>query len=214
MPETKLAQRSTRPPIFEELVGERVIIHPYRVADSQTLYDTIQASREHIGRWLPWVKQHTDVDYTRDLLVHMDARRLLWESLDLGLYERATNRLLGGIGLHPRDWAVPWFEIGYWLAHDAEGKGYMTEATRLLTAFAFETLHAERMEIRCDARNERSANVARRLGYTQEALLRSNMFAADGALRDTLIFSLLRSEWTSSMSTSGDTSVGNGDHPL
>lgn len=195
---TTTTQPTARPPIFEELVGERVVIHPYRVADAQTLYDTIQASREHIGRWLPWVKLHTDVDYTRDLIIHMDARRLLWESLDLGLYERAGGQLLGGIGLHPRDWAVPWFEIGYWLAHDAEGKGYMTEATRLLTAYTFESLGAERVEIRCDARNERSANVAIRLGYTQEALLRHNLPAADGALRNTLIFSLLRSEWEAS----------------
>ncbi|MEO7003183.1 MAG: GNAT family protein [Ktedonobacterales bacterium] len=191
----------TRMPIFEELVGERVVIHPYRVADAQTLYDTIQASHAHLARWLPWVNQHTDVDYTRDVIIHMDARRLLGETLDLGIYERATDRLIGGIGLHPRDWAVPYYEIGYWLASTAVSKGYMTEAARLLTTYAFETLGAGRVEIRCDARNERSAHVARRMGYTQEALLRHNLPAADGTLRSTLIFSLLRSEWEASQTT-------------
>jgi RimJ/RimL family protein N-acetyltransferase len=71
----------------------------------------------------------------------------------------------------------------------------MTEAVNGLTALAFEKLGAERMEIRCDARNTRSAAVAQRAGYTLEAHLRRDSRAPDGTLRDSLIFARLREEW-------------------
>jgi hypothetical protein len=71
------------------------------------------------------------------------------------------------------------------------GQGYITEAMRGITHFAFETLGARRMEIRCDARNVRSIAVAERSGYALEATLHRHMVTPDGALRDTLIFSRL-----------------------
>jgi len=83
---------------------------------------------------------------------------------------------------------VPYFSIGYWLAASAEGHGYMTEAASALVEYALRELGARRLEITCDARNTRSAAVARRLGFEQEGLLRNHMRLSDGALRDTLVF--------------------------
>ncbi|MBF6590801.1 MAG: GNAT family N-acetyltransferase, partial [Ktedonobacterales bacterium] len=97
---------------------------------------------------------------------------------------------LGGLGLHPRGWETGFFEIGYWLRASAEGQGYMAEGVRLMTDYAFAHLGATRVQIRCDARNQRSAGLARRLGFVQEAHLRCQMRATDGTLRDTLVFAL------------------------
>ena len=70
----------------------------------------------------------------------------------------------------------------------------MAEAVRLLADFAFNELHANRVMIRCDARNARSAGVAERLGFVREACLRNEARANDGSLRDTLIFALTPSD--------------------
>jgi RimJ/RimL family protein N-acetyltransferase len=75
--------------------------------------------------------------------------------------------VLGAIGLH-RGAAPTTMEIGFWLCRSVEGRGIVTEATRTLTNLALTRLGAARVEIRCDARNERSAAVARRLGYDLE----------------------------------------------
>ncbi len=77
----------------------------------------------------------------------------------------------------------------------------MIEAARLVTDFLFEQLNAQRVEIRCDALNTRSAAVAQRLGFVQEARLRSARRAADGSIRDTLIFSLIPTDprWPSAI---------------
>jgi len=48
--------------------------------------------------------------------------------------------------------------------------------------------------IRCDAENARSAAVPRRLGFTQEGLMRRDSAAPNGELRDTLVFSLIRED--------------------
>jgi ribosomal-protein-serine acetyltransferase len=66
-------------------------------------------------------------------------------------------------------------------------------STRRIADFAFEALRAERVEIWCDARNERSAAVAMRAGFALEARLNHNRIGADGAPADSLCFARLRS---------------------
>ncbi|MBN2304508.1 MAG: GNAT family N-acetyltransferase, partial [Anaerolineae bacterium] len=102
--------------------------------------------------------------------------------------------VVGGSGLHRIDWSVPRMEIGYWARTSMSGHGYITEAVLGITAFAFETLGAQRIEIRCDARNIRSAAVAERAGYTREACLRHSDRGVDGSLRDTLIYAMFPPE--------------------
>ena len=72
---------------------------------------------------------------------------------------KRPRRSSGTISLFNIDWKVPRFEIGYWLRTPHAGKGFMTEATAggLASKMAFEQLKAERIEIRCDERNSRSA---------------------------------------------------------
>ena len=81
-----------------------------------------------------------------------------------GVFLREDGAFLGGLGLHIRSWEIGFFEIGYWLRASAEGHGYMREAVSLLIEFAARDLLASRLEIRCDARNARSAGVAESLG--------------------------------------------------
>jgi len=66
----------------------------------------------------------------------------------------------------------------------------MTEAVGLLCRLAFSTLEAQRVVIRCDKENTRSAAVASRLGFFREATLRNDTRDQSGQLRDTLLFSL------------------------
>ncbi|HEY7127009.1 MAG TPA: GNAT family N-acetyltransferase [Ktedonobacterales bacterium] len=176
-------------PLFDQLEGERVLIRPYRLDDADALYEAIAESRDHLRPWLPFADETEDE--ARDYLVRAEARWLLREGFDTGIWSRETGRFLGSIGAHPRDWDVPSFEIGYWLRASAEGQGYLTEAGRMLTAYLFTHLGANRLEIRCDARNIRSANAARRLGFVQEAHMRNQRISHEGKLRDTLVFSMI-----------------------
>src|SRR6266849_5381804 len=177
-------------PLFEGLRGERIIVRPYRESDAQSLFEAVAESRDHLRPWLPFADEHQTVEESRDWIIHQEANWLLREDLIVGIWEAATNRYLGGSGLHPHDWETRYFEIGYWLRASAAGQGYITEAVQLLTDYAFSALAATRVGIRCAERNVRSAAVAQRLGFVQEARLRNHQMAPDGVLRTTLIFAL------------------------
>jgi RimJ/RimL family protein N-acetyltransferase len=181
----------TQVKLFDELSGERVLVRPYRVEDAEALQAAVAESREHVRAWLPFADAHQTVEETRDWITHAVAQWLLRENMGTGVFLRESGEFLGGLGLHIRSWEIGFFEIGYWLRASAEGHGYMREATRLLIEFAARDLLASRLEIRCDARNARSAAVAERLGFTREGHLRNNLSAPTGTIRDTLVFGLI-----------------------
>ena len=180
-------------PLFDQLRGERVVLRPYREKDAHALQEAVDESREHIRPWLPFAGEHKTVEESLIWINEQRAQWILRKNMNCGVFEAATGRYLGGAGLMVRNWDIPYIEIGYWLRASAEGKGYMSEAAYLLTNYALEELGAKRVEIRCDERNIRSANVARKLGYVQEALLHNNALAPDGSVRNTLIFAVATS---------------------
>jgi RimJ/RimL family protein N-acetyltransferase len=66
---------------------------------------------------------------------------------------------------------------------------------RLLLAHGFEVLGLNRMELKADARNERSCKAMARFGAKFEGIHRSHMVRPDGRLRDTAWFSVIREDW-------------------
>ena len=107
---------------------------------------------------------------------------------------RGTQTLVGSSGLHRLDWEAPKFEIGYWCRNRSTVQGYVTEAVRGISAFAFDTLGARRLEIQCDSRNLPSARVAERAGFRLESELRNNELDTSGILRNTLVYAMMPEE--------------------
>ncbi|HEX8998074.1 MAG TPA: GNAT family N-acetyltransferase [Ktedonobacterales bacterium] len=179
-------------PLFDELVGERVIVRPHRQDDFDELWEALQESRDNLRPWLPFADE--SADQLRDWLARVVSKWYTRELMGMGIVERESGRLVGNLGLMVHSWNVGSFEIGYWLRASAEGHGYMSEAVRLVTDFAFDHLDANRVQIRCDVDNTRSAAVPRRLGFTLEGRLRRDMAAPDGRIRDTFVFSMIRDD--------------------
>jgi RimJ/RimL family protein N-acetyltransferase len=178
-----------------ELRGSRVVVRPYHPGDGAVLYEAVTTSREHLCRWLPWADSHTTLEESEALVRRFDARWRLREDLVVGLWDAETGRFLGGSGLHRIDWNARRFEIGYWLRHDAEGKGYVTEAVTLLCELAFGLLEANRVFIRCASDNHRSAAVPRRLGFRHEGTLRHEGVRSDGSLFDMEVYGMTADMW-------------------
>ena len=87
-------------------------------------------------------------------------------------------------------------EIGWtWYAERVQRTALNTEAKLLLLTNAFETLGAIAVEFRTNWFNQRSRNAIARLGAKQDGVLRNHMLMADGTRRDTVVFSILDSEW-------------------
>jgi len=155
--------------------------------------ETIDDLRPWMPRpWMPWADHVPSIEEDEELVRRGRARFLLREDLWLLLFLKGTQTMVGGSGLHRMDWSVRSFEIGYWVRKRFAGQGYITEAVRGITSFAFESLGARRLEVRCDPRNKRSQAVAMRSGLELEATLRNHATRVDGTLSDTMIFALLK----------------------
>ena len=87
-------------------------------------------------------------------------------------------------------------EIGWtWIAPAHQRTSVNTECKLLLLEHAFETLGAVRMQLKTDARNQRSQTAIARIGARQEGVLRKSLIMSDGFIRDTVYFSIVREEW-------------------
>ena len=87
-------------------------------------------------------------------------------------------------------------EIGWtWLGERFIGMGVNRQAKFALLSYAFDVLKFERVEIKTDNLNERSKAALKKIGATEEGVLRSHMLMQNNRRRDSIYYSFLRSEW-------------------
>ena len=174
---------------------ERLTIRCPLPGDGVLVRNAALESQAELKQWLPWAVDIPDEEEYEVKIREGNVRWLLREDLWMMIFLKGTNTLIGGSGLHRIDWDVPKFEIGYWVATAYAGNGYITEAVEAITAFAFETLAAARVEIRCDENNTRSAAIPRRLGFVHEGTLRRDArHHLTKALRNTMVFSKIKED--------------------
>jgi N-acetyltransferase len=97
------------------------------------------------------------------------------------------------LALRPEHLSV---EIGWtWLHPDAWGTGVNVEAKLLMLRHAFEVWGCRRVELKTDARNDRSRGAMEAMGATFEGIHRKNILVRDGENRDSAWYSVLDEEW-------------------
>ena len=175
----------------ESFETERLLIRCPYPGDGPGVHAAVNESLDELLPWMDWPRQHGTVEDSEEKVRRDRVRFPERTDLLLLLFLQGTNTLVGGSGLHRMDWSVPRFEVGYWCRTRFAGNGYITEAVRAITDFAFEHLGARRVEIRCDSVNERSVRVAQRAGYRLEGELRNAEVGADGGPRNVLVFSTI-----------------------
>jgi ribosomal-protein-serine acetyltransferase len=177
------------PDAFE---SERLLIRAPRPGDGAVVQEAIQESLAELLPWMPWAHGPQSVEASEAFARQAHADFLARRDLPLFLFRRDDGMFVGGSGLHDLNWSVPSLGIGYWVRTSLVGQGFATEATVRIADFAFDELAAERVEIWCDASNERSAAVARRAGFAFEARMQRNRRNTLGELSDSLCFVRLR----------------------
>jgi RimJ/RimL family protein N-acetyltransferase len=172
----------------KQIVTERLVLRAINPADAPALDKLIRSSFRELKPWMPWARKIPTLKETRQYCRmagrHFEQR----QEFHLLIVRRSDGEVLGSTGLVRGDWSVPKFEVGYWLATHHTGQGYVTEAVEALVKFAQRRLKVRRLEIRTDARNQRSAQVAKRVGFELEGRLKKDARDNRNRLRDTLVF--------------------------
>lgn len=176
----------------EVLTGERIELRKHSVSMAQTMFDYVQADRDRLDQFLPWVQYINTVE---DELNYIKSTHKRWEEgtlFDYGIFDKTTNIYMGNVGVHTIKWNHECAELGYWILGKFEGHGFMSDAVKLLEAELFR-VGFHRVEIRCSDINARSANVPIRCGYHLDGMLRENAIEK-GKFRNTKVFSKLIGE--------------------
>lgn len=175
-----------------EFETERLLVRVPRQGDGAAIYEAVTASYAEFAPWLSWPERATTPERAEAEMREAAGNFMLRKYLVFLLFSKGSGRLVGGLTVHHLDWHVPSGELGYWLRTSETGKGYMVEAARAMTDYCFRYLFMERIEIWCDTRNQASARVARRVGYTLEARTKNSWRDKAGHLVEEECYVMLR----------------------
>ena len=142
---------------------------------------------------------YEDVLEGEELRAHFEKR--LWTGLPAerewaNLAVVAGDQFLGEIGVGVSDATHRTCEVGYVFFPECGGRGFATQATRAIVQLCCDALDAHRVIARLDARNERSAALAERLGFRREAHYVENEYVK-GEWTDEVVYAVLAREWVS-----------------
>jgi RimJ/RimL family protein N-acetyltransferase len=146
-----------------------------------------------------WRHTLTRIETRADLEVYVDAAladHAAGTALPFATIDLRSGRVAGSTrfaNASARDLRV---EIGYtFLGRVFQRTAVNTEAKYLMLRHAFEAWGCVRVELKTAARNERSRAAIRRIGATEEGILRRHARMPDGTWRDTVFHSVLDGEW-------------------
>jgi len=145
-----------------------------------TLWFTIVPPPDAVAAWID------------DALAQQAAGR----ALPFAVCRRRDGRVVGSTRFMNVEPAQRRLEIGTtFYSASVQRSALNTECKRLLLQHAFEALACLAVEFRTHWFNQRSREAIARLGAKQDGVLRNHQRLPDGSLRDTVVFSIIDSEW-------------------
>lgn len=150
----------------------RLRLRTPRAGDGPLLHaavaETLPQLREFLAH-VPWVAQEPSVEASEVFCRVAAAQFVLRQDMPFLMFEKTSSRLVGVVGLHRFEWALPRADVGYWLRATAQGQGFAAEAVAAATDYAFRWLKLARLELVTDQANTASQRVAERCGFAIEA---------------------------------------------
>ena len=171
---------------------ERLLLTPWNTSDENAEGLYAWAKNPNVGPNAGWAP-HASVEESRKII-----KELFMPSRDAyAIREKATGKIIGNITIYDDDAreGVNSLEVGYALAEEEWGKGYMTEACGAVMDYAFKKYDLAIMAIRTSEVNRRSQRVIEKCGFTYEGTLRKAYHIYTGFDRDSRFYSITREEW-------------------
>jgi ribosomal-protein-serine acetyltransferase len=158
--------------------------------DADEVFGLIDANRETLGKWLPFVKMTISVKNT--LAFIEDIQKCY--SRELVFTITYQGKIAGLIGFKDIDRANRKFEIGYWITSENEGKGIVTRSCAACINLAFDKMKMNRVQIKCGVGNIKSINIPMRLNFHFEGIERAGELHNNKFI-DLEVYSMLKTDW-------------------
>lgn len=172
---------------FKKLEGERVYISPMNVEDA-----------EIYTKWLndPEIVQYLSL---RNSLVSIYGERSYIENFskvefNMCIVKKENDELIGNIGLSELDYKNGTAELGIFIGEKENlGKGYGSEAIKLLTKYAFEELRLHSIYLRTYDINDRAVKAYEKCGFKEFGRRHESLFM-NGKYHDVIYMELINKE--------------------
>lgn len=143
-----------------------------------------------------WYTMIPEPDGISDEIQRRLALREQGNMLPFTIIDKSSEKPVGMTTYMNIDAITPRLEIGStWICPSVQKTPINTECKYLLLQHAFEELQCIAVEFRTHFVNHQSRRAIERLGAKFDGVIRSHMIMQNGTVRDTAVYSILRSEW-------------------
>jgi RimJ/RimL family protein N-acetyltransferase len=169
----------------DEMVLERVTLKRLTLDNAEQFFCILHSQISFFDPFLDVLMRFPTLEKTQNWFEGNEEKYLKSEAVAYGIYTK-NNIFIGVVDslyMKPEHQKA---DIGYWLSEAHTGFGYVREAVTALEKQLY-SIGYRRFRILCDEQNERSANVAKKLGYKLECLMKRERIMG-GIPRNTLQF--------------------------
>jgi len=175
-----------------QLASTNVKLIPLQAEHAQGLLNAASDGK----LWELWYTSVPNAENIEQYIADALAEQMRGNALAFSVIEKNSGKIIGSTRFCHADQINQRVEIGYtWYARSFQRSSVNSECKQLLLTHAFETLGAIAVELRTHWHNQQSRAAIARLGAKQDGVLRNHTQMADGAYRDTVVFSIINSEW-------------------
>lgn len=156
-----------------ELIADTFKLRPWYLTDAESFQ--LHANNPNIAAFLldRFPSPYTMLDAINWVTLQQNQKTMVNFAIDAG------GHVIGGIGLELRqDVYRKTPLLGYWLSEDYWGKGIMTKAVKLITAYAFEQLDVICIQANALSKNPQSMQVLEKAGYVKQGIIKQSVIKA------------------------------------
>jgi RimJ/RimL family protein N-acetyltransferase len=174
------------------LESDRVLLRPLCLEDEEAL----QLIADDDSLWIYGLQDLSQPGELNTYILKALADRDNETSAVWVIIDKKSNQVAGCTRLAEISWKDERGQIGWtWIGRDFQGSGLNKEMKFLILSYGFEVLGLTRIEFKADERNHQSRQALLSIGATCEGILRQHMKIHNGYIRNTVFYSILRSEW-------------------
>ena len=153
----------------------------------------VNKNRELFKEWLLWVDFVQTVEDEEKFIKRALERYANGELVNCVVFYK--GKLAGSVEIAmKKGYGITKGELGYWLGAEFHGKGIMQKATAKMLEMGFNEYNLDKIMLKCAVRNERSCNVAQKLGMSHEGRQRDEIVVND-VVMDVDSYAILKREF-------------------
>jgi len=179
--------------VFPRLETERLFLDQLQVHHAQD-YLAIRSDAHVMSTTAMRLLKSDDINRAEKLITQQANKFERGNFISWGIFSRESSKLIGYIFFQNISKHSLWVEIGYFLAHDIWGNGYMTEALSPAIDYCFESCGLNRIQAWTFDDNIASQRVLEKNNFQHEGTFRDYIRHADGTLKTIHYYARLKSD--------------------